>query len=87
MDFIIGTMDVAIEAKASKRVSLHDLKGLKELKKEYPSLKKRFIVCMEPQARIVIESQTTSRGNKTDGIEILPYSLFAKKLWSGELFS
>ena len=85
MDFIIGSMDMAIEAKASKRISLQDLKGLKELKKEYPSLKKRCVVCMEPQAQVIMESQTAFKRGKTDGIEVLPYSLFTKKLWSGEL--
>ena len=49
VDFIAGDMDTAIEAKASKRLSSQDLKGLKELKKEYPSIKKRFVVCMEDQ--------------------------------------
>ena len=85
VDFIIGAMKAAIEVKASKRISRNDLKGLRELKKEYPSLKKRFVVCMEPQARFVREPKPTTKENKTD-IEILPYSLFVKKLWSNDLF-
>ncbi|MCY4513271.1 MAG: DUF4143 domain-containing protein, partial [Bdellovibrionales bacterium] len=86
VDFIVGAMKVAIEAKASKKISYHDLKGLRELKKEYPSLKKRIVVCMEPQARFVMEPETTEKRKKTDGIEILNYSLFVKKLWSNDLF-
>ena len=86
VDFILGNMEVAIEAKVSKRISFQDLKGLRELKKEYPSLKKRFVVCLEPQARIVMESKSTVNQSKTDGIEILPYSLFTKRLWSNKLF-
>ena len=86
VDFIVGAMKTAIEVKSSKRISIHDLKGLRELKKEYPSLKKRLVVCMEPQARFITEEEVVARGAKTDGIEILPYSLFVKKLWLNQLF-
>ena len=84
VDFIVGDMITAIEAKASKTVSSHDLKGLRELKKEYPKLKKRFVVCMEPQPRVIEDPSAKSRTN--DLIEILPYSLFVQKLWRNELF-
>lgn len=86
VDFILGAMEVAIEAKARKRISVNDLKGLKELKKEYPSVRKRFVVCMESQARILMESESTTSRQKRDCIEILPYTLFVKKLWRNELF-
>ncbi len=86
VDFIIGNMAVAIEAKAKTRIVPDDLKGLRELKKEYPSLKKRFIVCMESQPRILLEPKKNKPKTKNNGIEILPYSLFAEKLWRGKLF-
>ncbi len=86
VDFIIGNMDTAIEAKAKKKIVSHDLKGLKEVQKEYPSLKKRFVVCLEPQPRLLSESESFTKNDKTQGIEILPYSLFMKKLWKNELF-
>lgn len=81
MDFIVGAMKAAIEVKASKRMTSHDLKGLRELKKEYPAVKKRIVVCMEPQARFVTEPEAPKGKNKKDGIDVLPYSLFVKKLW------
>ena len=86
VDFIVGAMEVAIEAKAVKKVSMQDLKGLRELKKEYPLLRKRFVVCMEPQARVIMESSSNFKKDQKNGIEILPYSLFTKKLWSNKLF-
>ena len=40
VDFIVGDMEAAIEAKASKTVSSHDLRGLRELKKRIPRAEK-----------------------------------------------
>jgi len=64
---------------------LNETHWLREIKKEYPFLKKRFLVCMEPQARFVNESRSTKK-DPNNGIEIIPYSLFTKKLWSHKLF-
>ena len=85
VDFIVGDMTMAIEAKAKKQVSSQDLKGLKEIKKEYPRLKKRIVVSLEPQARLSMEEGHKLK--KEEGIQILPYSLFAEKLWNHELFN
>ena len=81
VDFIVGDMDIAIEVKAKKRISLQDLKGLKEIKKEYPLLKQRFVVSLEPQARLI---EGFSK-KPEDGIHVLPFSLFVEKLWNNEL--
>lgn len=74
VDFVLGKMEVAIEAKGTERLRSDHLKGLKEIAKDYPKIKKRMVVCLEKTAR------TTE-----DGIEILPYSNFIDRLWSGLL--
>jgi uncharacterized protein len=74
VDFILDDMEVAIEVKGTAKVTTHHLQGLRELKKEYPRLKRRIVVSMESRAR-----QTD------DGIDILPAARFAEQLWSGAL--
>ncbi len=71
VDFILDSK-IAIEVKATKNVSLQDLKSLKMLKEE-GHLKKYVLVCLEKTPRT------------RDGIEILPLDLFLKKLWSGAI--
>lgn len=66
VDFIIGKMEVAIEAKASSRIHGDHLKGLRELKADHPSIKRRIIVCLEKERR-----------RTEDGIEIIPHDLWA----------
>lgn len=73
VDFIIGDMKVAIEAKAREEIHSDHLKGLREIAKDYPHLKSRIIVSL------------VSRARKTeDGIWILPYQEFLKELWQEE---
>jgi len=86
VDFIVGDMLIAIEVKAKKKITWQDLKGLRELKKDYPFVKKRFVVCMEPQARVVM-GESPTKDDTSHNIEILPYNLFTQKLWSDSLFS
>ncbi len=74
VDFIIGKMFCAIEAKGTDRVRTDHLKGLEELKTEYPKVGRRIVVCLEKNAR------TTE-----SGVEIMPYKKFSELLWSGEL--
>ena len=70
VDFLIGS-DVAIEVKASKRITSRDEKGLKALAEEI-KLKRRIIVCREGAPRI------------TDtGVEIWPIEDFLDLLWNG----
>lgn len=75
VDFIINDCEVAIEAKAIPKLSTKHLKGLRELKKDYPSVKKSILVCMEKSKRLT-----------DDQILILPYADFLKMLWHGEFF-
>ena len=76
VDFIVGDMLAAIEAKGSSKITSDHMKGLREIKKDHPKLKKRIIVCLEKTPRLT-----------EDGIEILPHKIFVKKLWAGELVS
>ncbi len=73
VDFVIGDMRLAIEAKASARISSHHLKGLRILAEEHPAVS-RIMVCLETRAR-----------RTDDGIDILPATDFAHRLWQDDL--
>jgi len=75
VDFIINTMEVAIEVKASPRISSTHLKGLRALKEDHPYIQRRMVVCLEKKPRIT-----------NDKIEILPAKTFARILWEGNVF-
>ncbi len=68
VDFIVGNMAVAIEAKASTRITADHLRGLRHLRDDHPRVR-RVVACLEPRRR------TTE-----DGIEILPVSAFTGEL-------
>lgn len=74
VDFVLGPMQVAIEAKATTNVVSHHLKGLRTLSEEHPGLGHRVVVCLEPRA-----------WRSDDGISVLPASTFAQRLWRGDL--
>lgn len=74
VDFILNDMEVAIEAKSSQNIVSDHFKNLRELKKDFPKIKSRYIVSLEKQVR------TTE-----DGITVLPYKEFISRLWEGEL--
>ena len=74
VDFILGDMELAIEAKATARVTSDHLRWLRKLAEDHPEVCARWIVCLEDQARVT-----------DDGILILPAAEFARRLWSGEL--
>lgn len=68
VDFIIGNMTVAVEAKATARITTDHLKGLRHLRDDHPKAR-RVVVCLESRRR------TTD-----DGIEILPVHAFVEEL-------
>lgn len=70
VDFILNDMEIAIEAKASEKITSDHLKNLRELKNDFSQVKSRIIVCLEKHIR------TTE-----DGILILPYHEFISRLW------
>ncbi len=74
VDFILGDMEIAIEAKSSARVTRDHLKGLRSLVEDHPDVGRRIVVCRESRAR-----------KTEDGIEILPASSFVRRLWAGDL--
>ena len=71
MDFLVND-EIAIEVKASRNVSDKQAKGLSVLG-ELMDLKKQIIVCREKEPR------------RVGKVEILPWRVFAERLWSGEL--
>lgn len=70
VDFVVGT--TAIEVKSGRTVSRGDLSGLRAIAEE-GAFDHRIVVCREPRCRI------------EDGVEIVPYSDFIERLWSGAL--
>ena len=73
VDFVVGDMRLAIEAKATARISSRHLKGLRILADEHPGVR-RIMVCLEPRPR-----------RTDDGIDIVPATDFARRLWQGDL--
>jgi len=68
VDVIVGNMAVAIEAKATAKITADHLKGLRHLRADHPKAR-RVAVCLEPRRRVT-----------EDGIEILPVSAFTEEL-------
>ena len=76
VDFIVGHMNCAIEAKSSDRITADHMKGLRELKEDYPEVARRIIVSRERISRLT-----------KDGIEILSVADFLKELWDDKLIT
>lgn len=74
VDFILGSMNVGIEAKGSSNITSDHLAGIRSLASEFKNLKAKIVVCCE----------STTRKTKDD-VLILPYSKFSQMLWSGEI--
>ena len=69
VDFIVGDMNTAVEAKSSRNITRNQLKGLRQLVLDHPEVKRRIVVCREPRPR-----------RTADGIEILPVERFVSEL-------
>ena len=74
VDFVLGDMEVAVEAKASARIARDHLRGLRTLAEEHPGVRRRIVVCLEPRAR-----------RTDDGIDILPAAEFVRRIGQGTL--
>lgn len=74
IDFVLGEHQVAIEVKASDRISNKHLRGLKAFMEEY-KVEKAIVICTEPLPRL------------HHHIDILPWEVFLQRLWSGQLIS
>ena len=75
VDFIINDIQLAIEAKATAKVTADHLKGLRALVQDHPRIRHRIIVCLEPSSR-----------RTEDGIWILAAAEFCRRLSAGDLF-
>jgi uncharacterized protein len=75
VDFVLGDLRCAVEAKAATRITSDHLKGLRQLAVDQPGVRRRVVASLEPSPR------TTE-----DGIEVLPWRVFLDRLWSGELW-
>jgi len=73
VDFIVGDMECAIEAKGATRPNPDHLRGLREIALDH-KVRRRILVSMEDRAR-----------RTEDGIDVLPAKTFAHRLWDGQL--
>lgn len=73
VDFILGDAQVAVEVKGKEKVTTRDLKGLRQFKREYPDTAHLVVACLDGHTR-----QTD------DGIWILHYHEFLRRLWNDE---
>jgi predicted AAA+ superfamily ATPase len=75
VDFVINDMQLAIEVKATAKITADHLKGLRSLAQDHPRIKQRVVVCLEAKSR-----------RTEDGILILPAGDFTEQLGAGGLF-
>jgi uncharacterized protein len=73
VDFVLNDVEIAIEAKATAKVTADHLRGLRNLVQDHPKVRYRIVVCLESKER------TTE-----DGILILPTREFCERLNAGE---
>ncbi len=74
VDFVVGDMRLAVEAKATAKVTSSHLKGLRALAEDHPTTDSRFVVCLEPRPR-----------RTDDGIDIINATDFTRRLWQDDL--
>ncbi len=75
VDFLLGDAEVVIEAKSTGTVSGRHLQGIRAFKEEYAA-RHYIVVSMDPKPR-----------RTEDGIDILPWKVFLKRLWRDDLIS
>lgn len=73
VDLVLGDHETAIEIKSTAHPGDNQLKGLRAFKEDF-AVKKAMLVCTAPRPR------TTA-----DGINILPWEVFLKRLWAGDI--
>ncbi|MDE0513927.1 MAG: AAA family ATPase [Gammaproteobacteria bacterium] len=72
VDFILGDGEIAIEVKGASRVDNTDMRSLRAYMNEF-----------KPRLGIVVSNEKYER--QVGDITILPWQIFLKKLWAGEL--
>lgn len=73
IDLIIGDMQCAIEFKAKEGVGLQDAKGFDRLAEEF-----------SPSTRLIVSLDTSER-LLSNGVLVLPWQIFLKRLWAGKI--
>jgi len=73
VDFILGDHEIAIEVKSTEVANVNHVKGLRRFKEDYSS-RRCILVSLDSQPR-----------ETEDKIEILPWKIFLKQLWGGEI--
>lgn len=73
VDLIVGDLDLAIEFKASPKVDLRQVKGLSALLQDRP-VKQPLVVSLDERTRQL-----------QNGIQVVPWRQFCRKLWADEL--
>ena len=74
VDFVINNKELAVEVKASARISQAQAKDLSALAEDAP-VKRRIMVCMEKQRRELQDAHGL--------ITLLPWKESLKELWAG----
>lgn len=74
VDFVVDDVRLAIEAKATAKVTADHLRGLRALAQDHPRVERRIVVCLEARSR-----------RTEDGIEVLPVREFCARLAAGDL--
>lgn len=72
IDFVLGDHEVAIEVKSTENATLRHTKGLQRFSEEY-SVKQKILVTNDAFPR------------QMGSVLVLPWKIFLKKLWSGEI--
>jgi predicted AAA+ superfamily ATPase len=72
VDFVLGDHEVAVECKGVEQVAAHHMRGLRAFQEEY-KVKHAIVVSLDARPR------------KVDGVEVLPWEVFLKRLWGGEI--
>ena len=73
VDFVLGDNEIVIEVKSAEIIGNTHLKGMRRFKEEY-STRRSILVSMDSKPR-----------KTEDQIEILPWQIFLKQLWGGEV--
>lgn len=73
VDFILGDSEIAIEVKGTGQAQTKHMKGLRQFGEEYTT-RRRILISLDERQR-----------KTEDGIEIIPWQIFLKKLWADEI--
>ncbi len=71
VDFVLGDGEVAVEVKSSSMIEDRHLKGIRAFKEDH-KVRRAILVSLDAESR-----------RTSDNIEIMPWQVFLKQLWSG----